>query len=101
MDNTITPIVGTITPSKTFQPGEHGHGGVTFKLSLTNLPRGTSESEVKIKWYGDGLHMSNLDNQKEITFSPFFGYARYTAVMYVEGKNGSLGSAEIIYNYPL
>ena len=101
VDNTITPIVGTITASKTYQPGEHGQGGVTFTLTLSNLPSGTTESEVKIKWYGDGYHMSNLDNQKVITFSPFFGYARYTAVMYVEGKNGSLGSAEIIYNYPL
>ena len=100
-DNTITPIVGTITANRTYQPGEHGQGGVTFTLTLSNLPSGTTESEVKIKWYGDGYHMSSLDNQKEITFSPFFGYARYTAVMYVEGKNGSLGSAEIIYNYPL
>ena len=101
VDNTITPIVGTITADKTFKPGEHGQGGVTFTLTLSNLPSGTTESEVKIKWYGDGYHMSDLDDKKVITFSPFFGYARYTAVMYVEGKNGSLGSAEIIYNYPL
>ena len=100
-DNTITPIVGTITANRTYQPGEHGQGGVTFTLTLSNLPSGTSESDVKVKWYGDGFHMSNLDDKKVVTFSPFFGYARYTAVMYVEGKNGSLGSAEIIYNYPL
>ena len=42
-DNTITPIVGTITPSKTYQPGEHGQGGVTFTLNLSNLPKGTTE----------------------------------------------------------
>ncbi len=101
VDNTITPIVGTITANRTYQPGEHGQGGVTFTLTLSNLPSGTSESDVKVKWYGDGFHMSNLDDKKVVTFSPFFGYARYTAVMYVEGKNGSLGSAEIIYNYPL
>lgn len=101
VDNTITPIVGTITANRTYQPGEHGQGGVTFTLTLSNLPSGSSESDVKVRWYGDGFHMSNLDDKKVVTFSPFFGYARYTAVMYVEGKNGSLGSAEIIYNYPL
>ena len=42
VDNTITPIVGTITANRTYQPGEHGQGGVTFTLTLSNLPSGSS-----------------------------------------------------------
>lgn len=101
VDNTYVPLEGIITANRYYTEGQHASGAVTLTLSITNLPSSYDESKLKIDWFGEDIQIDDEgENPLTITFSPFFGYARYTCVMYIEGLEGSLGSATLVYYYP-